>query len=320
MTAELLPAFVAPKPLVKLPKQADNQPLSKPAFSKNTKFADCVKKKIDREALLEAKANKTAQPKPGLINNRTNQQESPDESEAEKQAMQPESEVVVPELFVMTATQDQDMPTLMAGNAEAESFINETASNTVTAQTSAMLEANPQPADKLLTGLAQPVNPEPVKNISPAELAVKELINQTNSTLSPEQILAEAKPTAIQMEGQNQKQGMQINNLSNANLKEQIPVQLLVDERPAAQEKQLTNQQVDVKKLIQMENHRNLSQRVVAVTSQSQTFTQGEGSGRPPDAEIINLLGQVAADTNLTSRGNSLENTNLSTLTAKSDG
>lgn len=320
MTAELLPAFVAPKPLVKLPKQADNQPLSKPAFSKNTKFADCVKKKIDREALLEAKANKTAQPKPGLINNRTNQQESPDESEAEKQAMQPESEVVVPELFVMTATQDQDMPTLMAGNAEAESFINETASNTVTAQTSAMLEANPQPADKLLTGLAQPVNPEPVKNISPAELAVKELINQTNSTLSPEQILAEAKPTAIQMEGQNQKQGMQINNLSNANLKEQIPVQLLVDERPAAQEKQLTNQQVDVKKLIQMENHRNLSQRVVAVTPQSQTFTQGEGSGRPPDAEIINLLGQVAADTNLTSRGNSLENTNLSTLTAKSDG
>jgi len=320
LTAELLPAFVAPKPRVKQPDQAYNQSLSKPAASKNSKFADCVKKEIDKEVSPEVKANETAKSRPGLFNNQPSQQESPDEIEAGMQEMKPEAEAdTAAELSIPTMPQAQDIPTLEVSITEAVLYKNENASNTVTPQATAMPETNSQPVDKLLTGPTQPLNPEQL-NINGAELPGKELIDAKNASIQSEQISAETKSTAgIQVEGQNNQREMQSNSLSNVIQKEPLPVQLLVDERPANQDKQLMDKQVDVKQLIQMENNRNLSQRVVPATPQSQISAQGEGSGRQQETDITNLPGQVTAESNLTSRGSSLENTNLSTVTAKPD-
>ena len=309
MTAELLPAFVASRPRIKQPHYADNKPLNKASEPQKSRFVDCVKKEMGKDSPSEVINHDTAEFQPVFMENKPDQLVPRQEIDAEAQGIIQEPTEDDSAAIVLPSFQAQEIQTMIAVNTVSVS------STMITGQVVSLPGENYQ-ADELL--VMQSSDSEQL--INQANFAAKELINQTNSANPASELLPETRPTiSIQTPGQNQPPEIQNNNSLKTGKTEQLPMQLLVDERPANQEKNLVEKQVDVKKLIQMENNRNLSQRVVSINPQSQITVQQEALGKQADTEINNLPGQLTADNNLTNRGNALENTNISTLTAKPD-
>ncbi|MGI5880142.1 MAG: flagellar hook-length control protein FliK [Syntrophomonadaceae bacterium] len=314
MTAEIIPALVTSKPLTRQPYYADNKPLNKVSGLPKSRFVDCVKKEMDKDASPEVSIHNKAESEPVLTKNEPDQSVSVQETDNETPGIEPE---LIEDSSAAIILKAVEPPILIAVN-EASVSLNEATEATRMPDQVVSLPGEKMQAEEELE--IKPSNSDQPINLTRPDLTGKNLITGANPANPSSELPPETRPvTGIQMSGQNQPSETENNNISKNSKTEQLPVQLLADERPAIQEKNLAEKQVDVKKLIQIENYRNLSQRVVSVNPPSQMNVQQEGSGRQTEAEVINLPGQVTTDTNLTSRGNLLENTNLSTLTAKSD-